>query len=283
MSVAQKRDHQVSIFIPVSILSDVPSLIEKTFKVGQIARAASIFKVERIVVYMASKSDSREDGFLIRDLLSYAETPQYLKKRLFPLSDSLRYAGTIPPLRTPHHPLESTNMDYREGLVLKSGRTGSTVDIGLRAPVSTSARLTPNARVTMVLDHGSESWVPVSRADVPYYWGYNVSLELKPLRQVLDAYDPLLDSVVATSRLGGPATASAPRIRGMMSPGQRMALLFGSPSEGLHEIIARGGARIDDVADLVINTVTDQGTATVRTEEAIFITLAALDSINALG
>jgi len=283
MPVAQKRGNPISVFIPVSILSDVPSLIEKTFKVGQIARAASIFRVERIVVYRASKGDSREDGFLIRDLLSYAETPQYLKKKLFPISESLRYAGMMPPLRTPHHPLESTRIDYREGFVLKSGKMGSTVDIGLRAPVTSGEHLTTNTRVTMMLDQRSGSWSPVSRADVPHYWGYTVSLENKSLRQAIEAYGPVLDSVVATSRVGKLATAVAPRIRELMSPGQRMALLFGSPAEGVHEIIARDGARIEEIADLVINTVPDQGTATVRTEEAVLITLAALDSINAVG
>jgi predicted SPOUT superfamily RNA methylase MTH1 len=282
MPVAQKRGNPISVFIPVSILSDVPSLIEKTFKVGQIARAASIFRIERIVVYRASKGDSREDGFLIRDLLSYAETPQYLKKKLFPISESLRYAGMMPPLRTPHHPLESTRIDYREGFVLKSGKMGSTVDIGLRAPVTSGERLIPNTRVTMMLDQRSGSWSPVSRADVPHYWGYTVSLENKSLRHAIEAYDPVLDSVVATSRVGKLATAVAPRIRELMSPGQRMAVLFGSPSEGVHEIIARDGARLEEIADLVINTVPDQGTATVRTEEAVLITLAALDSINAL-
>jgi len=86
MSAAQKRDHQLSIFIPVSILSDVPSLIEKTFKVGQIARAASIFRVERIVVYMASKSDSRGTGSSSGTCSRTPRPHQYLKKRLFPLS-----------------------------------------------------------------------------------------------------------------------------------------------------------------------------------------------------
>lgn len=279
MPIPKKRSNSLSIFIPVSILSDVPSLVEKTFKVGQIARAASIFRVERIVVYRSAKSDSREDGFLIRDLLSYAETPQYLKKKEFPISDSLRYVGMMPPLRTPHHPLESTKIEYREGYVLKSSKSGSSVDIGFRDPVFYKGDLPFNRRVTMRLDKDSGSWVPVQKEDVPYYWGYSVSLENKTLRQALEAYDPLLDSVVATSRVGKLATAVAPRIRELMLPGQKMALLFGSPAEGVHEIIARDGTKLEDLADLVINTAPEQGTATIRTEEAVLITLATLDSI----
>jgi hypothetical protein len=59
-----------------------PKLIEKTFKVGQIAGGINI-RVERIVVYRASRA-TRGRTLPDRDLLSYAE-PQYLKKKLFPI------------------------------------------------------------------------------------------------------------------------------------------------------------------------------------------------------
>ena len=40
---------------------------------------------------------------LIRRVLEYLETPQYLRRRLFPLDESLKYAGLLPPLRIPSH------------------------------------------------------------------------------------------------------------------------------------------------------------------------------------
>jgi hypothetical protein len=274
----EKRKCRITIFIPISILSDVPSLIEKTFKVGQLARSASIFRVDRIVIYKDSPSANREDAFIMRDLLSYAETPQYLRRRIFPMMDNLKYAGLIPPLRTPHHPLESTDASFREGLVLSSDSKGSRVDVGLKKPVDCLSPLTVNKRVTMKLVNGA--WLPASKEEVPLYWGYSFTLEFKGIAQLIAAGQ--YDSVIATSRIGSPLATIAKDIRRTFSNCKNLAILFGSPGEGLHEILKREGARIDDVADLIVNTVNDQGTATIRTEEAVTISLAAFTSIEDL-
>ncbi|MBM5805553.1 MAG: RNA-binding protein [Candidatus Verstraetearchaeota archaeon] len=271
----QKRKSPVTIFIPISILSDVPSLLEKTVKVGQIARAASIFRVDAIAIYRDMAAANREDAFLIRDLLTYAETPQYLRRRIFPLSRNLKYAGLLPPLRTPHHPLESSKSTYREGFVLKSDGKSSLVDIGLRRPVECPSPLPVNRRVTLKAVGGS--WLPSSKEEVPYYWGYDVMLEFKGLAQFLSSHP--YDLVVGTSRLGSPLASVAADLRRALSEDNCIALLFGSPAEGLHEILGREGARIEDLADFIVNTAPDQGTATIRTEEAVMISLAALSSI----
>lgn len=273
-----KRKSSLSIFIPISILSDVPSLAEKTSKVGQIARSASIFRVDRIVVYRDSPSASQEDGLLIRDLLTYAETPQYLRRLIFPLLPSLKYAGMIPPLRTPHHPLGGDNPIFREGFVLKSAGGVSKVEIGLKEPVEVAAELPLNKRVTLRQLGGR--WAPSSRSEVPLYWGYETRLEFKTLAALLKGGSN--GYVIATSRLGKPLSAVAGEIQAAMTWEKHISVLFGSPSEGLHEILAREGARPEDLSDLVVNTIPEQGTATVRTEEAVPITLAvmlALESV----
>jgi len=276
----EKRRSPLSIFIPISILSDVPSLIEKTFKVGQIARSAAIFRVDRIVIYKDSPAASKEDAFIIRDLLSYAETPQYLRKRVFPMMDTLRYAGLIPPLRTPHHPLESTDVPYREGFVLNTGGKGSRVDVGLRDSVECASRLQANSRVTM--KRSGDSWVPVSRAEVPLYWGYITTLEFKSLTRLLESEQFGFGSVIITSRLGKPLGSVAPQLAGHLSSGKAIAVVFGTPAEGVHEILSREGKSAEEIADLIVNTVPDQGAATVRTEEAVTISLAAFSAVEAL-
>lgn len=270
-----KRKAALSIFVPISILSDVPGLMEKTFKVGQIARSASIFRVDRIVVYRDSPSCSQEDGFLIRDLLAYAETPQYLRRLLFPLMPNLKYAGMIPPLRTPHHPLGSDNPLFREGFVLKSGKGTSRVEIGLREPVEVAAELPLNRRVT--LRHLGGRWIPSSKSEVPLYWGYESKLELKTLLTLMKGGSN--GYIIATSRLGKPLSAVAGEIQAAMTWEKHISVLFGSPSEGLNEILAREEARPEDFADVVVNTVPEQGTATIRTEEAVSITLAVMLAI----
>lgn len=67
--------------------------------------------------------------------MQYAETPQYLRKQLFPMHSSLRLAGLLNPLDAPHHMRADDLCPFREGVVLdrtiKKG-AGSFVDIGKR-------------------------------------------------------------------------------------------------------------------------------------------------------
>ncbi|MCX8169500.1 MAG: RNA methyltransferase, partial [Candidatus Methanomethyliaceae archaeon] len=90
-----KRSYDLTICIPSSVFSVVDTLIEKTIIAGLIARILSIYRVERVVVYLDSYSN-RKDANLMKELLEYAETPQYLRRYLFPLSQNLKYAGLIP-------------------------------------------------------------------------------------------------------------------------------------------------------------------------------------------
>ena len=131
---------KLAIAIPASVISDTPHLREKTSKIGLIGRAAAIFRVDEIIVYPDNpKANQSRDLDFIALLLSYLETPQYLRKRLFKLEPSLQFAGILPPLRTPHHPVSSKTRDlktgeYREGLVLSQAKEGLLVDIGVDEP-----------------------------------------------------------------------------------------------------------------------------------------------------
>ena len=58
---------------------------------------------------------------------------------------------------------------------------------------------------------------------------------------------------------------------------EKTLVAFGAPSRGLHEIVKDEGLRLEDVSDFVVNTIPDQGTATVRTEEALLATLTVLN------
>ncbi|XP_073114194.1 uncharacterized protein [Elaeis guineensis] len=56
------------------------------------------------VVMTAGNGDESESvaPFLVR-FLQYLETPQYLRRRLFAMHNSLRIVGLLPPLDAPHH------------------------------------------------------------------------------------------------------------------------------------------------------------------------------------
>jgi len=91
---------ELSIAIPASLISDVPHLREKTNRIGMIGRALAIFRVDEVIIYLDRTNENQQhDAELISTILSYMETPQYLRKRLFPIMSSLKYASVLPPLR----------------------------------------------------------------------------------------------------------------------------------------------------------------------------------------
>src|SRR4030042_4516543 len=122
------------IAMPASVISDTPHLREKTAKIGLIGRSAAIFRVDEIVVYRDSprvKQDADLD--FIATLLRYLETPQYLRKRFFGIEPRLQFAGVLPPMRTPHHPVSSKigglrAGEYRGGVVVSESKGGVLVD-----------------------------------------------------------------------------------------------------------------------------------------------------------
>ena len=135
--VTPKNRNYLSIALPASQFSDVPHLRDKSLKIGFVGRAAAVFRVDEIVIFPdVSWSRQKHDINLIATILTYMETPQYLRKRIFKIKPELRYVGVLPPLRTPHHPLSNRvkNLEvgeYREGAVVSSVKEGSLLDIGV--------------------------------------------------------------------------------------------------------------------------------------------------------
>jgi methyltransferase len=271
----------VSIAIPASTISDTPHLREKTAKMGLIGRAAAIFRVGEIILYPDNpKIDQQRDLDFMALLLNYLETPQYLRKSLFRLEPDLEYAGILPPLRTPHHPLSGKTKhlkvgEYREGVVMSENKEGLVVDIGVQQPALLRQKeFEVGNRITMqIVNIGKQIEVQaVNRNDVPQYWGYSVQVEERSFGHL--ANDGGFDLRVATARIGGNFMDVASAIGGKWVGSQQILVAFGAPSRGLHEIAEDEGLNLADISDFIVNTVPNQGTVTVRTEEALFASLA---------
>ena len=97
---------QLTIAIPDSAVTDCTDLRTKTEKIFQIARIAAIFQVQDILLYhdpFLKPSRANRERRIISRILQYIECPQYLRKRLFPLSRDTSAVGILSPLATPHH------------------------------------------------------------------------------------------------------------------------------------------------------------------------------------
>ena len=89
--------------------------------------------------------------------------------------------------------------------------------------------------------------------------------------------DKEFDLTIATAKLGSKFASVADEIEKKWSRSQHVLVAFGAPSRGLHEIAKEEGAKLESIVNFVVNTIPEQGTATVRTEEALFASLAILN------
>ncbi|HUI22925.1 MAG TPA: RNA methyltransferase [Nitrososphaerales archaeon] len=265
---------KIAISLPDTLLEDKESLREKTAKLGIIARACAIYGVDVIEVFKDPRGKGEEK--VVHKVLEYLETPQYLRKRLFPLDEELRYAGMLPPLRIPSHkpriPADRLEAgEVREGVVNADG----TVDIGLDVAPKLRQKSLPGRRVTarvVSLRPPMADLLPRERAGP--YWGYSV--EAKTTAEVLS--DPRFGLKIATSRLGTPVLDELGRLKSSLQNAEGVKLIFGSPSGGLLDIVGRDLPRR---VDYVVNFFPEQQVETVRTEEAVLVSLGVVSLLSA--
>jgi len=274
--------------IPASLVSDIPHLREKTLRIGMVGRAAAIFGVDEIIIFSdAPKRNQNREFNLIASILSYMETPQYLRKRLFKIKPELRFAGVLPPLRTPHHPLQNRVKDlvdgeYREGTVIAHTQGGTLVDVGVeRHALIRNKKMQINTRVTVRIRKtkrllGAEV---VNRSEIAEYWGYRVTRSRLTFGKLLKKN--AFDLVIATSKYGKPFVDVSEELVDRWKASRKIVVAFGAPTRGLYEIAKQ--ENLDDVADFVVNTIPNQNVETVRTEEALLVTLGILNYMVAKG
>jgi len=271
----------LTIAIPASIISDTPHLREKTAKVGLIGRAAAVFRVQNIIIYPdRNETDQRKEIDLITTILRYMQTPQYLRKRLFKLDSKLKFAGILPPLQTPNHPIKSKSRklqigEYRDGVVLSKEKDGFFIDIGVE---KLSLLREMNYQVgdivtTQIIKKDKHIEVQsVDKNEIPFYWGFSVITEKNSFGTIV--LDKEFDLIIATSKKGTNFVQCMKEFATRWKSANNIIIEFGSPNRGLFEIAKDEGIDLIKHAEFIINTIPHQGTKTIRTEEAIFSSLA---------
>ena len=275
---------ELSIAVPASLVSDIPHLREKTTRIGMVGRAAAIFRVDEVIIFPDDPAiNQSRDLNLTSTILSYMETPQYLRKYLFKVKPELRYAGILPPLRTLHHPVtknlrELKVGEFREGVTVSRVEEGVLVDIGVEHPFLVKDRdIKLNKRITIrttAIGTKLEAKM-INRNEVPSYWGFKVSALDMPLGQLVKQRG--FDLVIATSRMGTPFAKVKDEVLTRWKNARKVMLAFGAPARGLYEIVKLENVVLDQIANFVVNMVPSQGAETVRTEEAVYASLAILN------
>ena len=264
---------ELSIFIPNSFLSESKDLKIRTYKVGILGRALAIFQADNVVIYNDNHSkneDGELDGDFIAEILSYMNTPQYLRKKAFPIRPELKHVGILPPLRTPHHPVNNQPDvgDYRQGFTVKRNKKGTYVDIGMDKLAFCKEQLSVKRIFDFKITKIAKKEVIVT-PDKPddVYWGYNVISSNKSLKNSLKLIKP--DLVVETTRYGDYIDSIFDELKHKVDECKSIAILFGGPYSSIEEDVSNVNWDL-----FRVNTIPNQGTETVRTEEAVVATLS---------
>ena len=264
-----------TILVPSSLVREAEDKREATRKLGYVARAAAVFRIDRLLVFPDPEGEGRWGESFVETVLAYAATPPHLRKEVWDRRAELEYAGILPPLRqTPQTGSGSSSSgSSRQGIVTEVGSDGRVrVNCGLQHPISlvvpSGMEVREGERVTVSV--ASRDPVRARLVDEPLP-GFSVGPS--DLSAALEDEDAGLR--VAASRHGEPLTAG--RLPGLIErAGDGLTVAFGAPERGLPAILDLEAGDPGAGFDLWLNTVPNQGSEVVRTEEAVFATLAPL-------
>jgi methyltransferase len=269
------------IAIPDSSLSDEQTRRDKSIKIAQFARACSIFQVRRIYVYHDLLSQfERDDPDLMKTILRYLDTPQYLRKILYPRMQLLEYAGILHPIKSPHHkPPEDLRKvkagDVRIGVICKiKGQLFVEVGLGSIVPFIGQGFEGKKVTVKFTTPYPNLKAIEAMEEDIFEYWGYEVK-EVQSLGKLLASTENV--AVVITSKKGSYFKNVEVRLAEHVKNTKNILVVFGAPKHGVQDILAKEGSNTKSYK-FVINMFPNQGTETVRLEEALLGTLAILNN-----
>jgi predicted SPOUT superfamily RNA methylase MTH1 len=167
--------------------------------------------------------------------------------------------------------------DVREGVVVAARGGRTVIDLGLQEQFECDANHAAGARVTIEIEQlGKNPRCRIAdKSKIRIYWGYQVRQSKFRLASLLEKEK--FDLRIGTSRYGTRILDVWSDIANSMENAGSILVAFGSPRNGLREILKQEGKAPQDVFDYFVNTVPSQNVSTVRTEEAMLISLGALN------
>ena len=260
---------RLTVLVPSSLVREAEDGREATRKLGYVARAATLFRADRLVVFPDGEGEAGRGGEYVRTVLGYATTAPYLRREVWDRRAELEHVGVLPPVLPDRS--GRSGSELRDGIVTDVGPDGRVrVNCGLQHPISLRApgrELSEGERVTVSVSSREPIRAKLTDASV------GVTVEGANLTTALGR----VDAAIAASRYGQPLSVSGlGGLAGELGDPQRVAVAFGAPTRGLPAILGCDPGADGTPFDRWLNTVPDQGSEVVRTEEAIVATLGPL-------
>ncbi|CCX04946.1 putative RNA methyltransferase [Pyronema domesticum] len=292
---SSSRLYTVSLAVPSSILSNDYSHEYQTLLVGSIARAAAASCVDEIVVFNDNGDENTHFTEMMVHILSYLETAPYLRKHLFKKHQNLKSIGVLGPIDLPNHYHPGEGGLYREGVVVGETIGGSLVDAGLDRKVLVEAKIPAGARLTLrfpSIEEGAGKgsagleYIPAEpvapdapRVEDGFYWGYTVRQAANLSAVFTEApFEGGYNVSLGTSQHGTDIAGVCTKLPKF----EHMLIAFGGKTglEGALEndeaLKGAGLEHVKDMFDFWVNACPGQGVRTIRTEDAVWLTLSRL-------
>lgn len=230
-------------------------------------------------------------------IFKYMETPQYLRKALIGQSEHLKCAGLLEPLAIPSHSLKSDICPYREGVCLECKNDYALFDIGLdyECKVNICNKIEKNARRTIKLDMSgkklyAQAFDPIHKKKLfsgqltgeiagkrvlsGKYWGFKV-IKVEKFRDVITKNK--FSFIMGTSDVGQDFDEHDIDQHNLQNTLITLGGIDGYDPIFKSDIILRKYSP-EKFFDAYLNFCPKQGTRTIRTEEAVAIILAKIDT-----
>ena len=295
------RKIRIFVALPDSSLSDEKNLREKTIKIGRFARAFSIFGVKKIIIYRdPTIKNINSDKLLMKLILDFLNTPQYLRKLIYPLNHELSYIGLLPPIKAPQHKKKIKLSELKAG-ELRIGliyHRNSVINKAFSNKVTNNKKFLKNLtkkNYEYYIDVGLDFLIPflgegidgqkiivkfidsypnikaikATEMDIDKeYFGYDI-VSINSIDEFLRKLDPKT-FVVFTSKKGIIFKNIELQFKDIIKKFETLLIVFGSPSKGISDIYPNF-KQINN--SMYLNIFPHQKTDTIRLEEALLGTL----------
>lgn len=295
------RKIRIFVALPDSSLSDEKNLREKTIKIGRFARAFSIFGVKKIIIYRdPTIKNINSDKLLMKLILDFLNTPQYLRKLIYPLNHELSYIGLLPPIKAPQHKKKIKLSELKAG-ELRIGliyHRNSVINKAFSNKVTNNKKFLKNLtkkNYEYYIDVGLDFLIPflgegidgqkiivkfidsypnikaikATEMDIDKeYFGYDI-VSINSIDEFLRKLDPKT-FVVFTSKKGIIFKNIELQFKDIIKKFETLLIVFGSPSKGISDIYPNF-KKINN--SMYLNIFPHQKTDTIRLEEALLGTL----------
>jgi len=258
---------KIFVLLPDSLLENEDTLLLKTRKIGFLARIMTIFRIPKVFFY--DDSGSTEDKQILANILNYLNAPPYLRKYI-PRTSNLRNTAILTPIHSPNHiGVRYNNIDYVAGMVVESTETGIYVDIGTGSPQKISTSLRFDNRESVIVQSKNQDVSLVTQFPPSLYWHTNYEIISRTIEDYIlehpDSY------VIGASKSGDAVTYSI--LKEIQQHTHPTYLLACGPLQGSF----RAYIKNPDLIDKWINFIPNQGTKTVKIEEALHSALSLMN------